>query len=730
MTENSFLIRINLIDSYAASTTIKINSTTLAEEVCLILSLKLNINDNDKIFDSLICVINGYDGKNTLHWLKTLKKSDNILEFQSNMLKKRIMKTKNQDLINSFNITWYYKDIRSIPLNLDGDTSGNSSDEDESEISLNDLIYFGNGDRRAMLLKRSHSDPNLWRKRLCILNDKLWCINLKKKAPYASCLQLNGKVMLQDEVPDLHYPNGIIIQNPNQNTYFFRAGSVSEQHIWKDELLDRAAFGIENSVLYMGEMIICDEEFARCSKKNKVTRNSIQRQLVWKCLKNIEQYGSIEFIKINNNSQSSNSHHQFKEINEDDDDDDDDNNDEEEIDIEGIKIVEGEYENNSTPPSFSPNAISMDMLMMTDENLSEIILNHKNSNNNNHNHNKLEAEKGELNADQVFKNRSVTDRVEACSQYRLSTTNSFNDLRSYGDQKKLIGNSSSMNDLFSSSSTLAAASHTSSLAPRPSYASRRRNRTESHSIASSIIDISPIPLSSLPNSPVQLLHSFHCYSPHLTASISLLDSIHDYKSAFRHDLHMNPVELWILALKIYYDPLLRFIQLISSHQKNSPWNVIKDFHALHIQSPSTSTTTTESSIVENEQQQQQQQQLKITNELNDNEKEIYCIIERIKNIFVSNFQNEIKLEKKSPVKKKVENSGSYWFWPSTEPEDITQNQNQKEDVKKNQTKITSLSVGYGYQLIDSSIKPPITLFDELIPEHILTNQDYEYHNIM
>jgi hypothetical protein len=80
-------------------------------------------------------------------------------------------------------------------------------------------------------------------------------------------------------------PNGIIIQIPNQTTYFLRTSSLSEQSIWKEELQDRAAYGVENAVLYMGEMITCDEEHARGLKKHQTTLGSLHRDAIWRELK-------------------------------------------------------------------------------------------------------------------------------------------------------------------------------------------------------------------------------------------------------------------------------------------------------------------------------------------------------------------------------------------------------------------------------------------------------------
>ena len=274
--DGAVLIRINLQDSYASSTTVRVTSKSKASDVCHIIEQKLGIPEDVKIYETLICVVSGFDGKTNQHWLKTLKNDNYVLQTQQSMLDKRRAISRNSEILNSLISTWYYKDIRSVPLQLDGETSGNSSSDNEEEMPMNDLIYLGSGDRRAVMQKRSSTDPNLWRRRLCVLTDKLWCINLKKRAPWVSCIPLDGSASLQEDAPELKYPYGIILRTSTGLTHFLRACSASEQHIWCCELQDRVAFGCENAVLHMAEMIICDEEAARVQRRNKVLMECIR----------------------------------------------------------------------------------------------------------------------------------------------------------------------------------------------------------------------------------------------------------------------------------------------------------------------------------------------------------------------------------------------------------------------------------------------------------------------
>lgn len=96
--------------------------------------------------------------------------------------------------------TWHYKDALSHPLDMDfgadDDASSNESSEDEEEISLSDVSYLRQNDRKGFMLKKSSTDPNLWRRRYCILTDKLWCIDAKRPVPRASCISIVNNIKL------------------------------------------------------------------------------------------------------------------------------------------------------------------------------------------------------------------------------------------------------------------------------------------------------------------------------------------------------------------------------------------------------------------------------------------------------------------------------------------------------------------------------------------------------
>ena len=279
------LVRINLVDCYASSTKVKIDREKTANDICEVLSTKLGLSDTDAMFYSLVCVSKCVD-KKSIHWVRTLKSTDHVLQVQADMEVKAVKRCKSEVIAETVTSCFYYKDIRSNPLDLDGEVSGNSSSDDEMEIPLNDLIYFGSGERRGFLQKRSSRDPNVWRRRLCILNDKLWCINVRKSIPWASCVKLNDTTVLEDR-PDLKYTNTITLSGSGGQTLFFRTNAPLEKHRWREEIRERTLYGAENEVIMMAEMIITDEEEMGECQMQKCYLEVMHSPQVWGLIRKI-----------------------------------------------------------------------------------------------------------------------------------------------------------------------------------------------------------------------------------------------------------------------------------------------------------------------------------------------------------------------------------------------------------------------------------------------------------
>ena len=280
------LIRINLIDCFASSTKVKVDSTKTANDVCEVLSTKLGLGETDVMFFGLVCVAKCVVNKKNMHWIRTLKATERVLQVQADMEDKAIGRCPTAEIARTVTSSFYYKDIRSDPLELDGEASGNSSSDDEVEIPLNDFIYFGSGERRGFLQKRSSRDPNVWRRRLCILNDKMWCVNARKNVPWGSCLSLSDMTVMGDR-PDIKYTNTIALGGNDGHTLFFRTNTPLERHRWREELKEKTVHGADNAVIMMAEIILTDEEAAGESIRQKCLLEVLQTPRVWKAVQNI-----------------------------------------------------------------------------------------------------------------------------------------------------------------------------------------------------------------------------------------------------------------------------------------------------------------------------------------------------------------------------------------------------------------------------------------------------------
>ena len=209
-------IRICVYERSTTSLTLEVNPLTLASEVCEKISTKLRFSVDEKKFYTLILVHTGLNesANANYHFLRTLKNDEKVLSVVNFVADKQ--RSKFGQLKSSYRSLsrWYYKDIRTSPIDLgdSGEISGESSSEDEeSEISLDDMAYLRQGDRRGHLLKRSTKDPNLWKRRYCVLTDKIWCMNTRRLVPRAISIPLNSSILLQDTMPSFDYPHCIII---------------------------------------------------------------------------------------------------------------------------------------------------------------------------------------------------------------------------------------------------------------------------------------------------------------------------------------------------------------------------------------------------------------------------------------------------------------------------------------------------------------------------------------
>jgi hypothetical protein len=153
----------------------------------------------------------------------------------------------------------YFKDIRTAPIEFEGDVSGDSASEDECDLPTNDLCYLST-EKSGFLLKRSYKDVNVWRRRRCIITDtSIWCVHEQDNKHRVTQIVLDGPVYLHEDLAELNYPFGLAVQS-NRKTFFFRASSTEEQYAWLEEITQRAQHTTENSLLSMAEVIISGEE--------------------------------------------------------------------------------------------------------------------------------------------------------------------------------------------------------------------------------------------------------------------------------------------------------------------------------------------------------------------------------------------------------------------------------------------------------------------------------------
>ena len=250
-----------------------VDSNTTAEEICQQIRIKTDPETIDLRCFSLVLIISILKTYNNsyLHYLRTLKNHECLNEIKQLVIDKQMQQFHQRDK-SSLDITsrWYFKDIRTNPIELNesGDIMGETSSDDEEEISQSDLSYLAKSERKGYLLKRSNTDSNLWRKWYCVLLDQLWCIDITKEVPTCKCIKLTGMIRYREGYRALDQLQIIIINSDNLSHYF-RAFNIVEQRNWIQDLNDKTNQLPENNFFSIAEVIIADEESARCQRVMK-----------------------------------------------------------------------------------------------------------------------------------------------------------------------------------------------------------------------------------------------------------------------------------------------------------------------------------------------------------------------------------------------------------------------------------------------------------------------------
>lgn len=268
------MITVHLYDTLdSKSIDFIVDSDTNAEEICQQIRTKTDPETIDLRCFSLVLIISILKTYNNsyLHYLRTLKNHECLNEIKQEVIDKQMQQFHQRDK-SSLDVTsrWYFKDIRTNPIELNesGDIMGETSSDDEEEISQSDLSYLAKSERKGYLLKRSNTDSNLWRKWYCVLLDQLWCIDITKEVPTCKCIKLTGMIRYKEGYRVLDQLQIIIINSDNLSHYF-RAFNIVEQRSWIQDLNDKTNQLPENNFFSIAEVIIADEEKARCQRVMK-----------------------------------------------------------------------------------------------------------------------------------------------------------------------------------------------------------------------------------------------------------------------------------------------------------------------------------------------------------------------------------------------------------------------------------------------------------------------------
>ena len=298
--ESEQFIEVALYDTQFTSTVLRVTSITLTSDLIEVIVGKTDIIPDEQPFFTLVLVVTGINDskyRTVRHCLRTLQSDECI----ANVLQQFSEKQSQRYRFTETSSRWFFKDTRTLPIDLgdNGEVIGEeSTSDDEDEMTLNDLSYIMQADRKGYLLKRSSKDPNLWRKRYCILTDKLWCINDRLRQPKATGLRLSS-ILVNNVSNELHCPNVIAVHS-NHGVHTFLAASSVEQQLWLEDINQRTALMSDNDAISMAEMIICDEESARYQRMQRGVSNFLDSTPFQSCFF-LDNSSSNNSISLNSN---------------------------------------------------------------------------------------------------------------------------------------------------------------------------------------------------------------------------------------------------------------------------------------------------------------------------------------------------------------------------------------------------------------------------------------------
>ena len=159
------------------------------------------------------------------------------------------------------------------------DDAASSSSDDESQPVPREYLAAAQSITRGQitgeLLKQSVNNPDLWRRRQCIVvADKMWCLKPPKSsvAPWtrrrSTLISLAHSHASEGSGPSAANPkrrHAIELQTTDR-VWRFQAASRDEQKRWIKALRESAQHAEDNDYIRIADHIICDEESAQCRR--------------------------------------------------------------------------------------------------------------------------------------------------------------------------------------------------------------------------------------------------------------------------------------------------------------------------------------------------------------------------------------------------------------------------------------------------------------------------------
>ncbi|GMH60340.1 hypothetical protein TL16_g03025 [Triparma laevis f. inornata] len=219
-------------------------------------------------------------------------------------------------------VRWFFKSKDSSPIKIEGDTSGTEDSDEEdagqdfsdgrptspslAQVDLASLLSLDTPPltptatntkpstqtrtrsgiiipsraafiKCGFLLNQSHHDPNVWRRKWCILtDDKLWIISRLrcKRSRRSRCIPLIRNTV-KGSNPVFNIPHGIEVCTPRK-AHIFMAESKSEQQSWIRVMEKRIEISSENNFIELAELIVNEEETARSNRLNTAVKSVIE----------------------------------------------------------------------------------------------------------------------------------------------------------------------------------------------------------------------------------------------------------------------------------------------------------------------------------------------------------------------------------------------------------------------------------------------------------------------